>query len=328
MDEVYDKIDLYILGKMSDEEKAAFESKMANKWELVFDVEKRRVLMIGMRAQEAEELYWQDQSERIDRYLLHDMTGDEVEAFEKQIKWDAELRSRFETQRLIMTVVRLNAAKKAIDKIETYIASRESLKKQLNREKDEARRRQQYLGDYDRVLFRDTSKSVAGGDKPTAPTSAKVQCHIGPSRSHKRRNILRLIKTFAAAVCLCCAIMTTGHFVGMFYGSKAFSVYQVALSVHEYEAAIKFLNDKIQNMEAALNDNPSIITSILQAKYELASLYLKNGEISKAKKVLREIKELGRIDSRSIECPYGTHIASELIEKASKLYNKLWWILW
>ena len=266
MDELCDKIDLYILCKMSDDEKSAFETEMANDQELASDVGMRRLLMIGMRAKEAEELYWQEQSERIDSYLLHEMSDGELQDFENQLKWDVELRNLMETQRLIMTGIRLDAAQKSIDEIE------EKLHRQILR----------------------------------------------------RRNVRRFITTFAAAACVCLVIMTTGHFVGISYGSEAFnyvsrSADEVEDLVKErkYTDAIEMLENKIQTMESVLKDSPSIQNDIMLAKYELASVYLMDGEISKAKEVLASMEDSYRAPSKSPQ-----------VEKAEKLYDKLWWILW
>lgn len=288
MDEIYDKIDLYVLGEMSDNEKSAFEEEMAKDQELASEVGNRRLLIIGMRTQEAENLYWQKQSERIDKYLLHEMSDHEIEAFEEQLKWDTELRSHLETQRFIMTGIRLEVASDAIAEGHTKAFALHSHS----------------------TIFR----------MYMMPDS-DIQ---GICVDHKR-HISRYITIIAAAACLCLLVMITGHFVGKSYGSEAFdNVYrssdEVTTLVNEekYDEAIVILNARIDAMESALEDNPAIQNDIIQAKYELASVFLMEGEIPKAKKVLKSMEYLY----------YNNEYKSPQSEKAEELYNKLWWILW
>ena len=288
MDEIYDRIDLYVLGEMSDNEKSVFEEEMAKDQELASEVGNRRLLIIGMRAQEAENLYWQKQSERIDKYLLHEMPDHEIEAFEEQLKWDTELRSHLETQRFIMTGFRLEAASDAIADFHAHAYTLHSSD----------------------IFF---SKFVM-------PDSDSKEIRVDHNR-----HISRYITIIAAAACLCLLVMITGHFVGKSYGSEAFdNVYrssdEVTTLVNEekYDEAIVILNARIDAMELALEDNPAIQNDIIQAKYELASVFLMEGEIPKAKKVLKSMEYLY----------YNNEYKSPQSEKAEELYNKLWWILW
>ena len=318
MDEMYDKIDLYILGRMSDDEKSVFEREMAADPELASEVEQRRLLMIGMRAQEAEDLYWEEQTERIDSYLLQEMSDEEVAEFEKQLKWDTELRSHLETQRLIMTGIRLDAAQKSIDEIE------EEYRVAADPVMDE------YKACLSDGFYEDEDADYEEAYEPVRAESRRIplekpQISMEAIKvSHRRRNFIRLFNTFAVAACLCLVVMTTGHFVGKSYGSDAFdyayrSPDEVAelVEAKQYEQAIELLNGRIETMGTASKDNPSLREDIVKAKYELASVYLKDGDISKAKSILKSMEDL-----------FHARVLTPNVEKAKELYDKHWWILW
>lgn len=122
MSEIYDRIDLYLLGQLEEAERQAFEKELASNARLRQDLEARRLLIESIKpftlVQEAEASYWEEQSELIDKYLHQEMSLEERTDFEKRLKWDAELRDRLQTQRLIMNGIRIQAAEQSIASIE------------------------------------------------------------------------------------------------------------------------------------------------------------------------------------------------------------------
>lgn len=293
MDELYDRIDLYILGKMSPEDISQFERDMTSDAQLKENVEIRKLLRNGIMAIDAEESYWQDMSERIDDYMMRRMSDEEMTAFEAQLSWDPELRDRLETQRLIMNGIRTQKAEKEMRGIE--------ISERLNELRDQEQHTKNVA--YVSILADEASEPAAAMPKP------------------QRRKFKILYRVIAAAACLFIAYIPVGHYFASGLGDSAFSTTDRSndmiaqyVDSKDYDKAIDLLQNELTRISEQPQNTPGIQSDKERTIYELASVLLLNGEVSKAKTVLNEYRQ--------------TRVPSEIGEKIIELRNKLFWIIW
>lgn len=310
MDELYDKIDLYLLRKMSLEEQSQFETEMSFDRNLAQEVEARRLLIEGMRpysiVQRAEKSYWEDMSEVIDRYLLDKMTETERRRFEDRLKWDTELHDHLETQRLIMTGIRVQEALRTVRGIER------------------AERLREYYAAQNSM-----ADSVAAEPAACAVMELSASAESSNIRAskvtRKHRTLKVVFSTIGIAACLFLAIIPAGHFTAKNYGESAFtaierspsrsaSSIELLVETKQYEEAIVQLKSDLDVLSSLPQDEPGVMLEYEETIYELASVQLLNGEISDAKKTL----DLYRT----------TRVISPLGEQIIELRKKLWWIIW
>lgn len=303
MDELYDKIDRYLLDRMASDEKSRFESETSSDKSLEKEVELRKLLIDGIRpyaiVNKAEDSYWEEMSEIIDRYLLDQMEDSEKRRFEERLKWDAELRDHLETQRLIMLGIRLEAAEKTIQGIE--------------------------LGEKLRAT---TSLERAHEEYPAVAACVACEPSIADPETGETKIVSRITwrRKFAygiaAAACFFLVLIPVGHYSAIGYGENAFTSVDrsVPRSVDEfveaedYDSAIKELSNELNHLQSLPKETIGLTDDLEQTIYELASVQLLNGDVKGAKETL-DLYTPGRIQS-------------SVGDKILELRKKLWWIIW
>lgn len=307
MDELYDKIDRYLLDRMASDEKSRFENETSSDKSLEKEVELRKLLIDGIRpyaiVHKAEDSYWEEMGEIIDRYLLDQMTDNEKRRFEERLKWDAELRDHLETQRLIMLGIRLEAAEKTIQGIELG----EKLRATISLERA--------LEEYPSVAACVACEpSIADSETGDTKIVSRIPWHR------------KFAYGIAAAACFFFLLIPVGHYSAITYGENAFisierssersargSVSKL-VEAGDYDTAIKKLSQELEFLKSRSQETIGLTDDLEQTIYELASVQLLNGDVRGAKETL-ELYTPGRVQS-------------SVGDKILELRKKLWWIIW
>ena len=107
-----DRIDRYILGNMSDSEKAEFEKDLARDPELREDYDNQVLIAKAIRSvnvrqilEDAEQMYQEDLESETDRYVMNRMSLEERNEFEKRMKEDSEVKEKVELHSLVSRAV-------------------------------------------------------------------------------------------------------------------------------------------------------------------------------------------------------------------------------
>ena len=120
------RIDDYILGRMTSDERHRFEEDLKNDETLLREYESqslisRSVSAIHMKhiAAMAEESYQLALADTIDKYIFGDMSNEEKSAFEERMSDNPAVRRRYESQLLISQAVHRNHLRELAEAAET-----------------------------------------------------------------------------------------------------------------------------------------------------------------------------------------------------------------
>lgn len=109
------RIDDYILGRMTSDERQRFEEDLKNDETLRKEYESQKLISrsvlvnhIKSLAAKAEEEYQLALTEEIDRYIQKSMSAEEMALFEQRMESSPEVRQRYEAQMLVASAVRRN----------------------------------------------------------------------------------------------------------------------------------------------------------------------------------------------------------------------------
>ena len=136
-----DRIDKYLLGQMSEEERSTFEKELSADDILKQEVEAAALVSSSVCRnkvkdilQQAEAEYQLEMEERIDTYIMGRMSPSEAIEFEMELKENTSLKEKYDAQKQVASAVKRLQLKALMEEAEAEIAAepeRESIFKRI-----------------------------------------------------------------------------------------------------------------------------------------------------------------------------------------------------
>ena len=136
-----DRIDKYLLGQMSEEERSTFEKELSADDALKQEVEAAALVSSSVCRNkvkdilhQAEAEYQLEMEERIDTYIMGRMSPSEAAEFESELKEDISLKEKYDAQKHVASAVQRLQLKALMEEAEAEIAAepeRESIFKRI-----------------------------------------------------------------------------------------------------------------------------------------------------------------------------------------------------